>query len=74
MKNFGDLNTWTKTDLARVIAQALTGADKPLPADHFRVKRIVRANRHADLVRNGQMAIETISRRKVAQLESRKHG
>jgi len=50
MKNLGDLNNWTKTDLARVIAQALLNADNPLPADHFRVKRIVQANNKTALV------------------------
>ena len=50
MKNLGDLNNWTKTNLARVIAQALVNADKPLPADHFRVKRIVQANSKPALV------------------------
>lgn len=60
MSNYGDLNIWTKTDLARVIAQALVFADKPLPADHFRVKRIVNANKKADLVRWCAKAIESL--------------
>ncbi len=63
MKNLGDLNNWTKNDLARVIMQALCNADKPLPADHFRVKRMVRVNKKSALVDSCQHAINQIDRK-----------
>jgi len=60
MKNLGDLNNWTKTDLARVINQALFGLDKPMNADHFRIKRMVKSNSKAALVRSCQKAINVM--------------
>ena len=60
MKNLGDLNNWTKIDLARVILKAVMDADTPLPADHFRVKRMVRVNKKAALVDSCQHAINQI--------------
>ncbi len=67
MKNLGDLNNWTKNDLARVIMQALLNADKPLPADHFQVKREMKHVKK-ELVRRGEMAIEIINKRAIANL------
>ena len=62
MKNLGDLNNWTKIDLARVILKAIHDADKPFPADHWRVKQMVRKNKKASLVDSCQHAINQIDR------------
>lgn len=64
MKDLGNLSNWTKNDLARVIAQALFNADKPLAADHFQVKRMMK-HRKDELVRRAEQAIEIISRREI---------
>ena len=69
MKNYGDLNDWTKNDLARVVCQALFNTDKPLPAGHFQVKRMVNSHKKDHLVRQGERAIEIISRRKVEAMK-----
>jgi hypothetical protein len=50
---------WTKKDMARVICQALFNAEKPLPAEHFQVKRMMRKDK-AELQRLCEKAIETI--------------
>jgi hypothetical protein len=62
MKDLSNLNNWTKNALARVILQALLNADKSLPADHFRVKRMVNANKKTVLVNSCQHAINQIDR------------
>ena len=67
MKNLGDLNNWTKNDLARVITQALFNADKPLPADHFQVRRQMKQSK-AHLVRQADKAINILSNRAMAKL------
>ena len=67
MKNLGDLNNWTKNDLARVITQALFNADAPLPADHFQVKRQMKQSK-AHLVQQGTNAINIINNRKIEKL------
>ena len=60
MSHLANLNNWTKNDLARVIAQALVNADEPLPADHFRVTRIVNSNKKTELVKWCETAIEAL--------------
>ena len=67
MKNLGDLNNWTKNDLARVITQALFNTDKPLPADHFQVKRQMKQSK-AHLVKQGERAINIINNRAIQGL------
>ena len=61
MKNLGDLNNWTKNDLARVIVQALYMDDKPAPADHLEVKAAMK-RRKSDLVYHAQNAINMLDR------------
>ena len=58
----GDLNNWTKNDLARVVCQALFNVGDPLPADHFQVKRMMKHNK-AELVRRCEYAIEILAKR-----------
>ena len=68
MKNLGDLNNWTKNDLARVITQALFNTNTPLPADHFQVKRQMKQSK-PHLVKQCENAIEIISQRKIGHIE-----
>ena len=63
MKNLGNLNSWTKIDLARVITQALFNTDQPLPADHFQVKRQAKQSK-AHLVKQATNAINIINNRR----------
>ena len=69
MKDLGDLNNWTKNDLARVVCQALFNADLPLKADHFQVKRMMKHNKPV-LVNRCAQAIEIISKRKIDNIEA----
>lgn len=67
MRDYGDLNNWTKNDLARVVCQALFNTDKPLAADHFQVKRMMK-HRKGELVRRCELAIEILERRAIERL------
>jgi|COG998Drversion2_1049125.scaffolds.fasta_scaffold251246_2 hypothetical protein len=67
MKNLGDLNNWTKNDLARVIVQALYTADKPVAADHFQVKAAMKRKK-SDLVYHAQNAINILDRAAMAKI------
>ena len=62
MKDLGDLNNWTKNDLARVIVQALFNADQPSKADNIHVKRMMK-HRKSELVSRAEYAINTRSQR-----------
>ena len=63
MKDLGDLNNWTKTDLARVIVQAINDMPKAPPADFWPVKKMVRNHGKAALIDGATHAIEQISRK-----------
>ena len=63
MKDFGDLNNWTKNDLARVIVQALFNADQPAKPDNIHVKRKQRNSKDL-LVCQAAQAIDVINKRK----------
>ena len=69
MKNLGDLNNWTKNDLARVVCQALFNSDLPLTASHFQVKRMMK-HRKSVLVDRCAQAIEIISKRKIGNIDA----
>lgn len=64
MKNLGDLNNWTKNDLARVIVQALMNLDEPARADSAVVRKEMRKTK-AQLVEFAAHAIEIINRNKI---------
>ena len=64
MKDLGNLNNWTKNDLARVIVQALMNLDEPARADSAAVKLVMRKPK-ARLVDFAQNAIEIINRRRM---------
>lgn len=61
MRNIGDLNNWTKVELAQVINQALLAKLEPLPADHFRVKRMAKRSNKKALVESCELALNVIS-------------
>lgn len=58
-RNLGDLNTWTKNDLARVIVQALHSSTKPFPADHFKVVDMAKRKK-PHLVEQAERAINIL--------------
>ena len=62
MRNLGNLNEWTKVELAQVINQALLNKSDPLPADHFRVKRMANRCKKDQLVRNCELALNALSK------------
>jgi hypothetical protein len=68
MKDLGNLNNWTKNDLARVIVQALMNLDEPARADSRVVKREERKPK-ARLVKFAAQAIEIINRNKMEKLK-----
>ncbi len=67
MKNLGNLNNWTKNDLARVIVQALMNLDEPAKADSIVVKNQMKQSKKI-LVGLAEMAIEIINKNKIASL------
>jgi len=67
MKDLGDLNNWTKNDLARVIVQALMNLDQPARADSWAVKQQMKRKK-AGMVKFAEHAIEIISKNKIEKL------
>ncbi len=67
MKDLGNLNNWTKNDLARVIVQALMNLDAPAKADSIVVKNQMKQSKKI-LVGLAEMAIEIINKNKIAAL------
>jgi hypothetical protein len=67
MNDLGDLNNWTKIDLARVIVQALFNSDKPPAADNVNVKRQARKSKDL-LLQFAPRAIEALNQRAIAKL------
>ncbi len=67
MKDLGNLNNWTKNDLARVIVQALMNLDEPAKAGSIVVKNQMRKSKKS-LVGLAAQAIEIINKNKIASL------
>ena len=65
MKNLGDLNNWTKNDLARVIIQANHNLDRPAASNDPKVIQLAKLKKHL-LITGTQAAIETINKRQFA--------
>jgi hypothetical protein len=61
MSNKSDLNNWTKTDMARVILQALHNTNDPFPAEHFKVTRLVKRFNKVQLVHSLELALMTLT-------------
>ena len=61
MRNLGNLNEWTKVELAQVINQALHAKKEPFPADHFKVQRMAKRSKKPALIENCELALTALS-------------
>ena len=57
MKDLGNLETWTKVQMARVIAQHLMGMDRVPTADNPTVRQMVKNHRKEQLIDLCELAL-----------------
>jgi hypothetical protein len=62
MRNLGDLNNWTKTELAQVIVQDFLNLPHPARKDSFKVRQMSRRNKQ-QLIEQCERSIERIAHR-----------